>query len=677
MRFLQQRYGQPTGIGQVIADSDLASDFIDNPLDTSLREVQNEAWGRGDIPTLLGATALRALNSQSPVVGEQSYSGYRDNMVPGPLGLYYTPNEPVDPRDCENWPNSPYCDGIGASGQSANFGTGLGVGVSVNNCEQCIEIRHSLAYIALPSYSVCNRAPDGFFVRDGVLGPIACTPPNVPPPPEPEDPNIPAHPQVRDAYNPPGLCRIVVARSRYVDSLAGREPAVIANLAPGLSFGGPPLNQLWASDTVPRYQWRNVGDPQIVYVERWRVTVRTRSGFEYYDASSREEADRLVAENEQRGDVFDAFRAFFGGILVQNEATYRDFFQLFTIPGTNTPIFGASPSLVANSILQNPVAWGLPESANSNNVTIENIGDVPLFLVRYGLINFPCGQIPPPPQPNGVDMGCSCEENEELLRAIYNRLGVEQFPVELPSRLFTNDEGESTIETFAEYVTYFLEQVDGLIGQFPIDIEIEDTDPIEEGQQRKQVQLKNIAETLADLYALGVRSGTDGAVATQALVKIAAEVMATRLTGLTTLDYTKANADFLGYKGNPVNRRVELNFNPDEDDLLRLEDFFKQTVKRYKGWRNEGAESVFDYLQKNQFINGILKEVFFRGADRLLEFERELDEPIRDFQDLENRWRQFINETEDPQGFRNTGQSAPRVTDVSNPTDSNRINRPT
>jgi hypothetical protein len=37
--------------------------------------------------------------------------GY-DRLIPlGDSGISVTPNDPVDPWDCEAWPGSPYCDG--------------------------------------------------------------------------------------------------------------------------------------------------------------------------------------------------------------------------------------------------------------------------------------------------------------------------------------------------------------------------------------------------------------------------------------------------------------------------------------------------------------------------------------------------------------------------------------
>jgi hypothetical protein len=45
-------------------------------------------------------------------------------------------------------------------------------------------------------------------------------------------------------------------------------------------------------------------------------------------------------------------------------------------------------------------------------------------------------------------------------------------------------------------------------------------------------------------------------------MRLASEVIATKNAALITQDYSKANAAFLGYKGNPARREIDYSFDP-------------------------------------------------------------------------------------------------------------------
>ena len=553
----------------------------------TLGEIREEAWSRGDVGTALGTTALENLVMLG--FAEESEPVARDWLVPGFGGLYYTPNEPVDPRDCDRWPDSPYCGGTGITSDFGNLGTGLGIDISISNCEQCITVNQSLAFIALPPYTVCHRFDNG-----------SCRPPAIPPPPAPSDPDIPGLPPLQNAYEIEGYCRLVIAHSvKASRSVAVGAEGVIEGSV-GLAFGGTMPPQRWATDQQLRSnRWyraalRNNEQFQITY---YCVSSHSAGGH-ILVTQSRAEADAL--ERESPGDRWVTAC---GGTRIENECAYRDYPYNFRLPGTQTLLRDASISAVRASIERNNQAWGIRFS-----------GTGLLQPVPWGLINSPCHSASHPPQPGGVPpMPCSCEDNEEMLRAIYNRLGVEDYPVELPASLFDNSDEEIEVESNAQYLTWLVQQMDGLVGQFPIELEIEDIDPIEEGNQKKRITLPNLAETLADMYALAIKNGVDSSVHTEFLTRLTAEMISTKIAALITQDYAKANADFLGYEGNPVSREAVFNFDPDPERLDNLNKLFRTVRKRFKGWRNDSRETVLDYLQKNQFINGIFEGGLFQG----------------------------------------------------------------
>ncbi|MEO0537680.1 MAG: hypothetical protein AAF215_27935 [Cyanobacteria bacterium P01_A01_bin.123] len=626
MRFLRNRYGQPGGIGNVIGDAGLAEDFLEDPVATALGGAQRDAWARGDIRTFAGATALRAIipNGQAPAGDPVP----RDWLVPAPLGFYVSPNEPVDPRDCDRWPTSPFCGGTGLSPTRLGFD----VDFTFNACEVCWVVNPRLAFVSLSPYFVCFRLPS---CRETLqTQPVE--------PVRPESPFI--LPPIPNALTIPGHCRLVLGRYYYAYEDSAPRPSIrIYNSGPGFNGAGRLPNPSWSTETTASYDWIEAA---ITHVVGFYGVQELGIGW-ISTQISREQAIQIVGTSVAGRPIKRRYWNQHGGIRVINYSMWRDFPHGFVVPGTSIPIQQAAFGLIDDSIQNSPSAWGLNAQG-------------------WGLILNSCAVVDLPQPEERLPMPCNCDELEEMVRGIYNRLGVEDYPVELPAKLFDDSEREFTVESNAQYLTWLVEQIDGLTGQFPIELEIEDIDPIQQGNQKQQITLPNLAESLADIYALSLKNNVDSHVQIEFLTRLTAEILSTKIATLITQDYTRANADFLGYEGNPVNREVDSNFNPDPEAMDNFNKLFRQSRKRFKGWKNDSRETVLDYLQKNQFINGILKEVFFRGNDRIAEVQAEIDESLKDQGDRDSNWDSFIQETEDGASLRNSNQPRPRITDLNN-----------
>ncbi|WP_416671540.1 hypothetical protein [Egbenema bharatensis] len=275
--------------------------------------------------------------------------------------------------------------------------------------------------------------------------------------------------------------------------------------------------------------------------------------------------------------------------------------------------------------------------------------------------------IPPPPPTGDDDMSC-CAENEELLRLIARRLGTDSYPVQTPKWLMVDDESEETHESLTELTAWFVKQMDGLFGQFPIDITIEDIDPLTEGNQEQQVKLPNLAETLAELYGLTVKNSVNSDIAINFLTRLASEVISTKNAAIVTQDYARANASFLGYRGNPKAREIDYAFDP--EGVESLDKILRESKKKVIGWQNDDKESVVDFLQKIMFSAGIIKAVFMRRRDQAEDLISEIadltDPNSPERQQQQERWREFINELNNPEsGFNRDSFTFPVVTDYS------------
>lgn len=283
----------------------------------------------------------------------------------------------------------------------------------------------------------------------------------------------------------------------------------------------------------------------------------------------------------------------------------------------------------------------------------------------------PRGVAPPPPIPKRRPPVCCCKnpddnslEIEELLRLIARRLGVQNFPVQTPEWLMTNQgTNTKTHESLTEFNIWLMLQLDSLIGEFPINVEITDSDPTAAGNQGKQVKLPNLAEAMAEVYGLAAKAAIDSDLHTSFLMRLASELMATKTAALIAQDYAMGNASFLGYKGNQVSRKVPFAFNPEKQNSL--ETILQNSEYRITGWQNEDSENVADYLQKLMFSASLMKTVFFRRKSDVARIIEELKSFVPNNEDdAEKAWDAFLRTLNNAQSSFNKGSNA--IPDIDN-----------
>ena len=266
---------------------------------------------------------------------------------------------------------------------------------------------------------------------------------------------------------------------------------------------------------------------------------------------------------------------------------------------------------------------------------------------------------------------CNTEEIEEMIRVIMLRLGTAQYPATVPANLADEEDETLQIENLTDLVGWGVRQMDAVVGQFPIDIEIKDADPSQSGNQTRKVKLPNLAEAIAEVYALSLRSGVGSDIHTSFLMRLAAEVIAIKNAALITQDYAKANASYLGYKGNTVRRKVNYAFNV--TNLENLEKILQESEKAIIGWQDEDKNTVQAYLEKLMFVASIIKLTHFRSnkavdglvgeLGNLLGIEEESEESE---DESEDNWRAFLQEINNAQGgFNRNSPVKPEVIDPS------------
>jgi hypothetical protein len=149
-----------------------------------------------------------------------------------------------------------------------------------------------------------------------------------------------------------------------------------------------------------------------------------------------------------------------------------------------------------------------------------------------------------------------------IVNLIAKRIGTSSYPIEVPESLLTGtDDGKVfKAESNAEYLFWLTKQLDALVGEFPIDIEVKDADPIKGGDQPLKIRIPNIAEAIAEIYGLTFKSSVNQEVELNMLLRLALETTHAKNAAIIAQDYARGNAKFLGYQGNTKGRHVDYNF---------------------------------------------------------------------------------------------------------------------
>lgn len=534
----------------------------------------------------------------------------QDWLVPiGNTGFYQSPVEPVDPRDCDRWPDSPYCDGSGVN--LDNF-IDLIPEVHVNDCEICVTISPTLAFISLPPYTICKRKN---------------TPECIP--------QVPVAPPTYPVDDANGY------QKRCADGSYAYIGTTTDNLIDGNFFPqGTDIATLW------NYQFQKELAAQKDYWSPpptgWsEVTFAPGPPNEPYNLSYAGMPGYALIKVKNGIKTFSPVP---NGVI-EVATPWRGEYSEFGVD----KYFTASAGVTTHRI----VDWVVPDCDPAPNLG-------PVGAPPYG----------PPGLPER-DCCMNCAEQDRLLKLIAKRLGTDDYPASVPKSLLTDrGSGQQQIESLTQLIGWLVQQVDGLVGEFPIQIKIEDTDPTKPGNQSQDVKIPNIAEAIADLYALSLKNSVDSDASISFLMRLASEVIGVKNAALITQDYARANAEFLGYKGNNVKRDVSYAFDP--EGLASLETILKESNKQIVGWQIDETDSLLDYQKRLMFAAGIIKAVFFRGKKDVPQLNREVNNLVNSNQDedRDERWREFLRAINNPDHRFNVGDSPnPDIKDLSVPTD--------
>lgn len=509
-------------------------------------------------------------------------------LVPvGIPGLYQSPVEPVDPRDCERWPESPYC---GSNPLNQDF-IDLSVELSINPCEQCFTFSPILGGISLPPYTVCRRSssPECIALAN-----------------DPGFNEIPFPEDFPETFTP----------MPYQNKCANGETFEIlrnGGLFPGETYtevnsyqsrwhSGEGQSKDNLSRTGSSYAFKILIDR---YLAQPGAVLHSGDSEEWGNYIGANNLDAVFINGDD--DFERSFSYRFKGEIHDAVVQYRVKERRYVVTADND--FAASV----------------------------------IYRQEYDfqLLNSPCdlaGRDRPalsPPYPLQNDgpccMACS-QDSEELLRLIAKRLSVSDFPVTVPQSLLA-DRGNNTqsIESLTGLVFWFIKQFDGIIGQFPIEIEIQDSDPTKQGDQKQKLTIPNLAEGIAELAGITLGSNINTNTLINIGIRSLTESGSGKIHALEARYLAQAIADYLAFDSEEVKTPVPMTFTPGKfelDDILQ-EDDQNVMLTTYKDDRDFKSEMT-ELLQ----AAAIIRAVHYRKSTNNGDIKGELLKRFKELRDM-------------------------------------------
>lgn len=426
------------------------------------------------------------------------------SLVPIGGGFFATPNTPADPRDCDRFPNSPWCGGRFLDRQAL----AIHPKIISDKCNLGINFDGTFGFVRLPSLQIVHRSPDP-----------ACSPP---PPPPPE-----FHTETNN-----GCARNACKDRRVISTAWIHSDAIIGGLP---EFSQFPLDRS--------------------FLLRENVDVQEASNYQY--VQSKKILDYMWRRNLSSAisnlviTVDDVGSAY-------NKDSGNEIFPDGWLPNLrNNPIFKIRTVIDGNSTVTGDVF-----SIDSHGDYIGNIeykeyyfkveyringvyarSQVGLWFVTRFKKNL-CEILPDPPPPKLPRKMDCCQQNEALLKLILKRIG--SLPVDVPTSYLTKNGVQpkqvKKIESLTDFLAYSGERFDEVIGEFEINIEIKGDD-----KASTTLKLPNLAEAVAEMFTLIIHSNMNNELILNIANRILAESGQIKQTEFKTHSALTALIDYTGF----------------------------------------------------------------------------------------------------------------------------------
>ncbi|MEH1765796.1 MAG: hypothetical protein V7K76_26055 [Nostoc sp.] len=282
----------------------------------------------------------------------------------------------------------------------------------------------------------------------------------------------------------------------------------------------------------------------------------------------------------------------------------------------------------------------------------------------------------PPPPKKYEPKKCECMCNDNLLRLVLQRIG--NLPATVPTNIAdSTNKTTQTLQSLAEMIFWHVKQMDAISGQYPIPLTIK-ADPSVSGSKDTNLELPNIAETLAEILGLLIATKRDSHAGLVAGISALTEAGMIKNLATQTFDIAQANAEYLGYKLEQQKRTIPSAFTPNaksitetlrptsvdivsyvNNDKVDLQDEIKKLTTMAERWNAQNWRSLGTTALS---ATAALKKNFIDSPQAVTNVNNAVKEET---------FQQFLNEVQ--QGFTAT----PGVTDKVDPWGGSPLDAPT
>lgn len=166
---------------------------------------------------------------------------------------------------------------------------------------------------------------------------------------------------------------------------------------------------------------------------------------------------------------------------------------------------------------------------------------------------------------------------------------------------------------FASIISWIIYQMDALIGEFPIKLEIEDSDLMKTGDQTLKLEFPNIAETLAEMAGLAINSKAVTEANLDASMRTLMESGSGRKQAIVNHALLEAIQDYLGFSSRQKIIEVPFTYNPiDAVKNDKIGDALKESTQKVKVEENTDPDTLEKQLKILREAAAITKTVHFK-----------------------------------------------------------------
>lgn len=568
------------------------------------------------------------INRYSPIPIEEAPKGLEPI---GDSGLYATPDEPADPMDCDRYPNSIYCDG----NPFTKTPIGIEPTIIIDECNIGIQFEPVLGFIKLPPVTLVYRFP-------------SCR--------EEEKENRDISKQKlpdRDNYIKPLSynkisCRegavgtILTHEEEYKESYGLDYPAdhayiIYRRLFRHISYTKITREILEVNHPYKVRYLHNENNDYIYFHMKVKVNYEqsTNIPIEGWTENLPEHQKALMrrSDSTKYSYINDIWMKKYdeGGhparvttsntnIGVHNYGNLhadidRGLSQILRCNDRGQ--YGYAPS---KGDYDQPLVWEGVQYYDTYYFKHEN---TVLQFCDHTITIDP----PPPPLIKKPPMQC-CPEHTALLIALLKKVdklskivGVDEYPASLPASLISKDEGflgnlipnaNKEIPNLTQFLAWYVERFDEIMGQWEIPIEVKDSDPSKPGDQPLGVKLPNMAEAIAEMFTLIFQTNLNSEVLLNFAVRSAAELSADKQQNFITYKLLQSMTDWAGFKQKDIKLKMPLLFTLGK---TRYDEILKET---------EVDVGVVDFDEKFGLESDLMR---FREAAAILQanYKKKID----------------------------------------------------